>query len=741
MGELFLNALPLSVDAGSDVVVARVWERDAAFDEALRADPARGHEFDFRSFNRETFAWALPGGTLPQELGGRGVGAALGSIPAAVLASVVREAAVRRLRDMGLELRSNRLGQSATLSRRKRNLAADVVTAMPAGVGVYPAISVQGMPLVGDGSEPGEVALVIDQSVVYVLDVPLATLASVGIELMNLRMHWQHQPGCNCEHAGMVGDAGRFLGGDPTAAVRLRDGAGDSYSASAACLAVQASRFLMARYLASLNGRGERDIAEALKLPADRFGATPRRWKNLEATGKGLGELTLFDGVTATLGVPLLIPAEATLADQPGPVALPAVPEGNLNFSYGAPELNASAAIGLGRHGPYDEGQHRTDILRAVVVAPGEFVAEAKKLQNILTTGLAGFKGIKRRYHLRDFKISLHLFPDATRAGYENGVLAAAKAGDGVDIVFFVTRRDFRFARRGENPYLGAKAALASAGIASQAVTIETLNQPENMLQWSSDSVALAAYTKVGNIPYVLHDPTGGRELVLGIGRADIYDSTKGYRRQRFGASVAVRQDGDFLFAGSTTPVSTDEDYETQLARLVGENITRFAASQGSNPDRLVIYVFKRTGRHELHAVKNAIGNRNIEFALLHVNRDSPLWLVERGGSGIIAPPRGTTVALGDRDRLLVTGDPRKPAGAHPLRLTLDNKSTYRDMDRLVRQAYGFTKTSYRGFLQSNEPSPILFGRLLAQKVEQLVPYGFNPASAAGPLGDRPWFI
>ena len=35
--------------------------------------------------------------------------------------------------------------------------------------------------------------------------------------------------------------------------------------------------------------------------------------------------------------------------------------------------------------------------------------------------------------------------------------------------------------------------------------------------------------------------------------------------------------------------------------------------------DRLVVYLFKRTGRREFYAVKKAIGSRHIEFALLHV--------------------------------------------------------------------------------------------------------------------------
>jgi hypothetical protein len=739
MGDLYLNALPVVVTSGLDEVVGRVWRRENDVDEELREHPAREREFGHRSFNTETFVWPTPGGALPNEYAERGAEITLGKLPAAVLASAVREAAVRQLMSMGFERRSNHVAHGARLSRRKVNLATKVVRTLPENVGAYAAISLQAMPLVGEGMDPGEVALIIDQKVDYVLDIPLADLSRSGIDLTDVRLRWQHQPDCQCGADVRIGDAGRYLDGDLGGTVSVRDGGGDHVSASAGCLAVHANATMMARYLASLNGRSERDISEALREAASAFAETGKRWTNLEKTARSFGTLTLFENVTAELQSPLLVEPCSNLAGQRAPLALPSVTEGQLNFSYGAPRLADSAARGLERHGPYDEGQARSDVLRAIFVSPQEFADEARKLQRILTDGIERFQGLKSRYHLRDFQSDLHLFPEATRAGYENAVLAAAKRSP--DIVFFVIKREHRYARRGQNPYLAAKSVLASSGIASQAVTIETLHQPDTMLQWSSDSVGLAAYTKVGNIPYVLHDPTGGRELVLGVGRADVFDPANGYRRQRFGASVAVRQDGDFLFAGSTTPVSTDEDYETQLARLLTDNIARFSQEQGGDPDRVVIYVFKRTGKHELWAVKRSIGDRDIRFALVHVNRDSPLWLVERHGNRVTAPPRGTTIGVSIRDRLLVTGDPRKPAGAHPLRLTLDDKSTYRDMKRIVQQAYGFTKTSYRGFLQSNEPSPILFGRLLAQKVEQLVPYGFNPATAAGPLGDRPWFL
>ena len=179
------------------------------------------------------------------------------------------------------------------------------------------------------------------------------------------------------------------------------------------------------------------------------------------------------------------------------------------------------------------------------------------------------------------FEAEIQLFADATKAGYENAVLAATRAEP--VFVFLVTEHDFRYAPRGQNPYLAAKAALASAGIPSQAITVESLRRSDSSLQWIADSVALAAYTKLGNIAYVLHDPEGGRELVLGVGRHDIYDPEQGGRRQRFGASVVVRQDGDFLFGGSTTPVSDDETYEQHLARLLEEAIAPTRRSRAAS--------------------------------------------------------------------------------------------------------------------------------------------------------------
>lgn len=740
MGEICLNALPLILAADPETVVGRVWTRNETFDEQLREHASHGEGFQHYSVVSSSYAWAWPGGELPDTCASRGQELKLSHVPARVIAYVGKRAAVAALEVKGFTLLSSRFGQPVSLSRHKQNLAEPLVAEkLPASVGAFSALKVQGLALGTDDSLPGSVALVIDQKVDYMLDIELMVLDAHGVDLTGARLHWRHHDSCSCDHGERVGDAGRLLGGDASGQLLVRDPGGTDVSLPARCLAVHANRLLLTRYLASVSGKSERTISEGLYAAVNAFAKTDKRWDNLTKTAQAFTDLELFDGVHAKVGAPLVVP-QGNKVNGSGPVTLPVLAEGDLNFHYGTPKLAKQATAGLKDHGPYDEGQNRHDVLRAVIVAPTEFEAEAKKLRTVLMQGIQAFKGLKRRYRLRSFDCDIELFSDASWQGYAHASLNASKSAP--DIVFLVTKYDYRYARRCENPYFAAKAALASAGIASQAVTIETLHQADSSLQWSSDSVGLAAYTKVGNVPFVLHDPEGGkRELVLGLARSDVYDYQKGARRQIFGSSVAVRQDGDFLFAGSTAGVSEVEDYQDHVQRLIGDNISRFEQQQGDPPERLVIYLFKQSGWRERVAIEKALDGRDIEFALLHVNRDSPLWLVDRAPSRIILPQRGLTVALRDTDRLLITGDPRKSVGSHPLRLELDRFSTYTDMDRLVRQAFGFTKTSYRGFLQSNEPSPMKFGRLLAEKVEQLVPYGFDPSSASGPLGERPWFI
>jgi len=507
---------------------------------------------------------------------------------------------------------------------------------------------------------------------------------------------------------------------------------------TARCLAARPSRQTVERYITSMS---DRDVAQVIGAAVKQFHAPNEQWKMVEAARKLLQNLPVFASSIVTLDPPIT----ATAGASGDVIALPPLSNPPLNFNYGSPTIATHAARGLTQHGPYDRLTTRTSKVNALVLCPAALVKEGTRLRAALSSGVERFQGLQDRFSLDSLTIELRQFDDDTSQGYADAAQEATRpattTGQAPDIVYVITRQEDRVAGPGANRYLAAKAVLANAGMASQAVTAETLHQADNSFQWTADQIALQSYVKIGNIPYVLHDPSGVRELVLGVGRHDIRRATG--PEQLFGVAAAFRQDGDFLFAGSTAPVVPKEDYEDKLSELIADFIERFNQSQGAPPERVVIHLFKRTGWREVSAVERALDGRSIEWALLHVNRDTPLWLVQDDNGRIESAPVGSVVQIGERDRLLMTGNPtslRKGRNPHPLRLTLDRDSTFRDMDRLTDQVSGFTAVSGRSFFTTHEPSTILYGRLLAEKVAQLEPYGFTPARSVG-IGDRPWFL
>lgn len=393
MGEICLNALPLVIAADADTVIGRVWDRNKKFDDELREQQEHGDFFQHYSVNTKSYAWAWPGGELPLECASRGKELKLGDTPARVVAYASRRAAARRLEEQGFELCSARLGQPIRLSRRKSNLAEGVVGGkLQAEVGAFAALSVQGFAVGGDDTVPGQVALIIGQWIEHVLDVELSALESNGVDLVDARVRWRHQLECSCDRTARVGDAGRVLDTSTNGDLKVRDLGGEDVQLPGRCLAVHANKRMLTRYLAGLTKKPDRSISEGLRDAVQALAATDKRWKNLENTSRQLfGQLELFDGVTAKVSTPLVVPAAAK-ANGSGPVVLPALAEGELNFGYGTQKLSKRPQFGLKDHGPYDEGQHRTDGLRAVVVAPEQFKAEAKRLKDILTQGVAASK-------------------------------------------------------------------------------------------------------------------------------------------------------------------------------------------------------------------------------------------------------------------------------------------------------------------------------------------------------------
>lgn len=731
---MHLNALPLSFsEASRDDIVHYASRDDARL--ALLKGCEKG-EVRWYSHQQRIYFWrANATVVLPSNLLAGSVDLLASALPAEVLAYVARTEIVRHLADDGWEVIADRIGSAARVFRRSRNLAGTKGSAFPTEAGAFPYLAVQHVVLdLPTGPNP---ALVVDAGVVNRLDVPLPGIAKAGVSLVQLPVVWDHSGQCGCPDADtQVGHAGVLVGGDPETVVRV---AADhhEFDAPSRCLRARPSRAVVASYLeATLNAK---NIESRLDQATKRFHAIDEQWKLLGHARELLDGIVIFSSMKLQVGEPL------ALADAQGigmgllPAATPAV----LSFSHGAPEVNRSSAIGLNKYGPYDkDAAHRRNRVRFVILSPDSFAAQARRLRDVLRDGLGQFPGFAERYKLESVEVEVKTFTGILASDYRsaaNGLLQESGVDRLPDLVFVVSQQADKLSAPGQNAYLTAKAIFVNAGVATQGITVETLRQVDSSFTWTIQSLAVQSYAKLGNIPFVLRDAEAGvREMLLGVGRSDPRDITTGSRSQLFGAAAVFRQNGDFLFAGSTAPVIPHETYERDVAQMLREFIDRFEREEAAPPERLIIHLFKKTGRRELSAIEQAIAGREIAFALVHVNRDTPYWLVDAAHAGVTAAMPGTVVQLGEGDRLVMTGE--KNRSMHPLRLTLDRNSTYRDMDRLTEQLLGLTQVSLRSFRTTHEPNTVLYGRLLAEKVGQLLPYGFS-ADRAAAIGGRPWFL
>ena len=155
--------------------------------------------------------------------------------------------------------------------------------------------------------------------------------------------------------------------------------------------------------------------------------------------------------------------------------------------------------------------------------------------------------------------------------------------------------------------------------------------------------------------------------------------------------------------------------------------------SDGDNL-RLIFHVYKRTGKQEISAVRNAIGKLtryDIEYALVHVNEDHIFHVFDRECKGhrkgyrkqqyftssALLPQRGTSVRLGPRERLITFIGPQQYLGygcPTPIRMTLDDTSTFRDADYLAQQLFELSFMSARSLTPGIKPVTVLYSEFLA---------------------------
>jgi argonaute-like protein implicated in RNA metabolism and viral defense len=285
----------------------------------------------------------------------------------------------------------------------------------------------------------------------------------------------------------------------------------------------------------------------------------------------------------------------------------------------------------------------------------------------------------------------------------------------------------------------------------SQNVTLDLINNA-SQFQWSAANIALGAFVKLAGIPWVVKGEDLDEDLIIGIGRAYLYDpksrQTTGY--MAFTACFSAR--GPLKFMSLAEVARTRDDYLKALNNIVKTTLTR-AETLGNRVTSLTVHVPKEMQRMEMEAIRTAARshktNSLLQPLVIKVTEESSFFAVDdRYKDGI--PRRGTAVQVSDRDYMLYTeGREEKEAWAVrlpvALRVTPQGETLARPrMLGALRQINDLSQVNWRGLNARSKPISIYYGSLIARILSHLSPE--HVSELYGPdahkmLQERMWFL
>lgn len=432
---------------------------------------------------------------------------------------------------------------------------------------------------------------------------------------------------------------------------------------------------------------------------------------------------------------------------------------------------------GLNKYGPYTSQSFTPSRPRVCVICQKQRKGQVEQFLYKLINGVASTssggrepfpKGLIRKYHLEDISIEFFVVEGDSAESYRKAsrraIEQASERGFRWNLAIVQIEEQFHRLYGEDNPYLITKAAFLTQQVPVQEFEIETATLPDNQLGYVLNNIALAIYSKLGGVPWLIKaDPTIAHELVFGLGSAYVGQGRLGNRDRIVGITTVFTGDGNYWLSNLSKAVPI-EDYEDALLESLGSTIKRVREQMNWQPRdhvRLVFHAFKPFKNIEAETVKalmDSLGDYDVEYAFLHVVEDHPYLLFDkqqegfkdhrtRRNKGKFAPTRGQFLRLSGREVIAsLTGarDVKRPEDGmpHPILLRLHRSSSFDDTTYLARQTLSFASHSWRSFFPAPMPVTIFYSQIIARMLGQLGQISqWNPEVMIGRIGRTRWFL
>jgi len=396
---------------------------------------------------------------------------------------------------------------------------------------------------------------------------------------------------------------------------------------------------------------------------------------------------------------------------------------------------------------------------RFCFVFPSEFRDDANRLYLALKNGIGYFKGLERTFRfslqkdqvepITGFTIS-GLDHEAAGKRYADAVISwHAKQSLKPDLCFVIHPRTPDWET--ETPYYACKAILLQEGILSQGVTHDLI-ESSTQFDWSVANIALAAFSKLGGVPWLVSQPSQAEHLVVGVGRTHLYDRVTRATTVSIAFTSCFTGIGEFRFSSIGKLARTKEEYLHLLEGTIATTLTT-AVGNDQRSRSVSVHVPKEFSRYERRAVSAAVAKISaggkLEVSIVRINDEEYLFAVDPSTKDGV-PPRGTVVELGPRELILYTeGREERQSWSQRMPGALrvmpqDHATSPLKSKALVSQINDLSQVNWRGFNARSRPISILYGDLIARILSHVTAESIErlyKGPALDLLQNKMWFL
>lgn len=406
---------------------------------------------------------------------------------------------------------------------------------------------------------------------------------------------------------------------------------------------------------------------------------------------------------------------------------------------------------GLSRFGPYSEVRGTP---KFGFVFPQGRKDDANNLYRALRNGVGYFRGFSNMFRvplekeqvfpITGFELRDYRDPHDSARAYADAILDWTRHHNiNPDLMFVLHPKTPSWQE--ESPYHACKAALLSQGYLSQNVTLELLNNSAQF-EWSVANIALAAFVKLGGIPWVVHRRSERQQFVIGVGRSELFNPTTRARERTIAYTTCLRSDGVFKFSTFANVARTQQEYLSGLKATAKEALAKIAA-ENLQIETLSLHLPKEFGREEAEVLNEVVRGHNSEGRVrihtLKVTDEENFFVVDNAAPDGV-PARGTCVKISNRDFLLYTEgreEKQKWRNRIPTALRVrhyDDDTPPSVVTDLVSQVFDLGQSNWRGFNALSRPVSILYSELIAE----LLGHGIVPdGKFKDSLSTKLWFL